>query len=411
MNQKILKKYADLLVRAGLNVQPQQEVLITASVEVYPFITMLVHSCYEAGASIVHVDWSCTAASVLDYTYARTEVLQTVRPWEEARYAQAAEDLPAMMHIMSDDPDAMAGLDAGKVAAVSQARSKVMKPYRSRMDGKFQWLIAAAATPAWARKVFPDLSEEDALDALWAEIFRTCYVTEDNDPVAERQEHDRFTLEKARWLTEEGFASLRYHSAGGTDFSVSLIPGAKWSAAGEINETNGVFYIPNMPTEEIFTSPMAGACEGTLVATKPLSWNGQLIDRFSITFEKGRAVSCRAETGQAVLEKILAMDEHAVMLGEVALVPVESPISRSGVLFYNTLFDENAACHVALGKGFKEVLPDGNSLTAEEAEARGINDSLIHVDFMVGSADLSITGIKPDGTEVPVFVNGTWAER
>ena len=411
LNQKMLEKYANMLVRAGLNVQPRQEVLISASVEIYPFVTLLVRTCYEAGARRVQVEWSSSDISVLDYTWVPTDVLQTVQPWQEARYAQAAENPPAMLSIMSDDPDALAGLDAGKVAAVMQARQMVMKPYRNRMDGKMQWLIASAAAPGWARKVFPDLSEDDAVEALWSQIFSTCYVTENNDPVADRQAHDTFTMEKADWLTKQNFSALHYHSTNGTDFSVALISGAKWCAAGEINETNGAFYVPNMPTEEVFTSPYAGRCEGTLVSTRPLSWNGQLIENFSITFENGRAVSCQAEVGQNVLEQILQMDENAAMLGEVALVPKESPINQSGLLFFNTLFDENAACHVALGRGFKEVLPDGNSLSAEEAMEKGINDSLIHVDFMVGSDDLSVTGIRADGTEVPVFVNGTWATQ
>ena len=196
----------------------------------------------------------------------------------------------------------------------------------------------------------------------------------------------------------------------GTDFTVELIPEAKWEGAGAVNSLNGAFYIPNMPTEEIFTSPMAGKCEGTLVAVKPLSWNSQLIEDFAITFEKGKAVSCRAAKGQELLEHMIRMDEGACMLGEVALVPKESPVNRCGFLFYETLFDENACCHCALGMGFKEVLPDGDNLSMEQAQRMGINDSIIHVDFMVGAEDLSIDGVRADGTAVPVFRNGTWAE-
>ncbi|MCD8143835.1 MAG: aminopeptidase [Oscillospiraceae bacterium] len=409
MEQKMLEKYAHLLVHAGLNVQKDQEVIISASVEQYPFVELLTKTCYEAGAKEVRVEWSFAKKRLLDYTYASAETLGQVKPWEEAKMAQQAEDCPAMLHIMSDGPDAMNGMDAEKFATVTQARQKVMKPYRSKMDGKYQWLIAAVPSPEWAKKVFPTLGEDEAVEALWREIMRTCYVTEDNDPVTARQAHDRYTMAKADWLTKQGFASLRYHSANGTDFTVELIPGATWCAAGETNSTNGAFYVPNMPTEEVFTSPMAGRCEGTLVSTKPLSYNGQMVENFSVTFRDGKAVSCQAEVGQAVLEKIISMDEHACMLGEVALVAKESPINQSGLLFYNTLFDENAACHVALGRGFKEILPDGAQLTVEEAEQRGINDSIVHVDFMVGSDDLSIVGVKPDGTEVPVFVNGTWA--
>ncbi len=409
MNQAMLEKYANLLVRAGLNVQKGQEVVISASVEQYPFVELLTRLCYEVGAALVRVEWSFSRKTLLDYTYATTEVLCEVRPWEEAKMADQAERCPALLRIISDGPDALAGLDAQKYATVMQAQQKVMKPYRSKMDGKFQWLIAAVPSPEWATRVFPQLEADAAVEALWQEILRTCYITEDNDPIAARIAHDKFTMAKGVWLTEQGFDHLVYKSANGTDFTVQLIPGASWCAAGETNPTNGAFYVPNMPTEEVFTSPLAGACQGTLVATKPLSYQGQLIEDFSITFREGKAVSCQARIGQDVLEKMIAMDEHACMLGEVALVPKESPINQSGLLFYNTLFDENAACHVALGRGFKEVLPDGATLTVEQAEERGINDSLIHVDFMIGSDDLSIIGVKPDGTQVPVFINGTWA--
>ena len=409
MTQAMLEKYAHLIVKCGLNVQPGQRVNLTIAVDQHPFAALLTEECYKAGASYVEIDWTCSGKSALDYAYASLETLSTVYPWQKAKAEQMVKDLPCRLVIHSEDPDALAGASPEKVAKVTQARTAMMKPYRAQIDGKHQWLIAAAASPAWAKKVFPDLPEADAVEALWDTIMATCYVTEDNDPVAARVEHDKFTIGKANWLNEQHFSSLHYHSANGTDFTVGLIPGARWGAAGETNSTNGAFYVPNMPTEEVYTTPMAGSCSGTLVSTKPLSWNSQIINNFSITFEHGRAVSCKAEVGQELLEKMIHMDETAGMLGEVALVAKESPINQSGLLFYSTLFDENAACHVALGRGFKEVLPDGENLTVAEAQERGINDSLIHVDFMVGADDLEIVGIKEDGTEVPVFVNGTWA--
>ena len=261
----------------------------------------------------------------------------------------------------------------------------------------------------WAKKCFPGKTGAEALAALWDAVLRAVRVTEENDPVAEWKAHTDFIEEKAAWLNAQGFEALHYESANGTDFTVWLIPDAKWEGAASVNAANGARYIPNMPTEEIFTTPMAGRCEGTLVATKPLSWNSQLIEGFSITFADGRAVSCSAAKGQELLEKILKMDESADMLGEVALVPKESPINRSGLLFYETLFDENACCHCALGAGFKEVLPNGGVLTPAEAKERGVNDSIIHVDFMIGSEDLSIDGIRPDGSRESIFRNGTWA--
>ena len=234
-------------------------------------------------------------------------------------------------------------------------------------------------------------------------------ISANAETVAAWKAHTNFIEEKAAWMNAQGFSSLRYKSMNGTDFTVELIPGAKWEGAGAVNTVNGAFYIPNMPTEEIFTSPMAGKCEGTLVAVKPLSWHSQLIENFAITFKGGRAVSCRAEKGQELLEKMIRMDENASMLGELALVPKESPVNQCGFLFYETLFDENACCHVALGMGFKEVLPGGDDLTVAQAQEQGVNDSIIHVDFMIGADDLSIDGVRPDGSITPIFRDGTWA--
>ena len=407
ISKALLQKYAELIVRTGANVQKGQVVQLAVSVEQHAFAALLMEECYKAGAKKVNVDWSYDVQSRLNYLWADQETLSTVLPWEEAKLKQAVEDLPCRIFIASEDPDAMNGIDPQKLSAVMQRRGTVMKPYRDAIEGKHQWVIAAYPSEKWARKCFP--GAENAVDLLWDAILKTVRVTEDGDPVEAWRKHTEFIEQKAAWLNEQGFASLRYRSANGTDFTVELIPGAKWEGAGAINANNGAFYIPNMPTEEIFTSPIAGKCEGTLVAVKPLSWNSQLIEDFAITFEHGRAVSCRAAKGQELLEQMIHMDEGAAMLGEVALVPKESPVNQCGFLFYETLFDENACCHCALGMGFKEVLPDGDNLTMAQAQQQGINDSIIHVDFMVGADDLDIDGIRPDGTAVPVFRNGTWA--
>ena len=330
-------------------------------------------------------------------------------PWEEAKAKQMVEDLPCRIYIASEDPDALAGISPDKLSFVGRSRARVLKPYRNAIDGKHQWTIAAYPSEKWAKKCFPEDEAETAVQKLWDAVLKTVRIDGEHDPVAAWKAHSDFITAKAAWLNEQGFRYLRYRSANGTDFRVELIPGASWEGAGAVNKVNGAVYIPNMPTEEIFTSPLAGSCEGTLVSTKPLSWNSQLIENFSITFANGKAVSCKAEKGQELLEKMIAMDENACMLGEVALVPKESPVNQCGFLFYETLFDENACCHVALGAGFKEVLPDGDDLSTEEAKARGINDSIIHVDFMVGSDDLAIDGVRADGTSVPVFRDGTWA--
>ena len=409
VTQEILQSYARLIARSGANVRPGQVVQLSISVEQAPFALLLAEECYEAGAKKVNVEWQSDGLSRLHFQYAAQETLGTVLPWEEAKAKQMVEDLPCRIYIASEDPDALAGISPDKLSFVGRSRARVLKPYRNAIDGKHQWTIAAYPSEKWAKKCFPEDEAETAVQKLWDAVLKTVRIDGEHDPVAAWKAHSDFITAKAAWLNEQDFRFLRYKSANGTDFTVELITGARWEGAGAVNKVNGAEYIPNMPTEEIFTSPLAGSCEGTLVSTKPLSWNSQLIENFSITFAGGKAISCRAEKGQELLEKMIAMDENACMLGEVALVPKESPVNQCGFLFYETLFDENACCHVALGAGFKEVLPDGDDLSTEEARARGINDSIIHVDFMVGSDDLAIDGVRADGTVVPVFRNGTWA--
>ena len=409
VTQEILQSYARLIARSGANVRPGQVVQLSISVEQAPFALLLAEECYEAGAKKVNVEWQSDGLSRLHFQYAAQETLGTVLPWEEAKAKQMVEDLPCRIYIASEDPDALAGISPDKLSFVGRSRARVLKPYRNAIDGKHQWTIAAYPSEKWAKKCFPEDDAETAVQKLWDAVLKTVRIDGEHDAVAAWKAHSDFITAKAAWLNEQDFRFLRYSSANGTDFTVELITGARWEGAGAVNKVNGAEYIPNMPTEEIFTSPLAGSCEGTLVSTKPLSWNSQLIENFSITFAGGKAVSCRAEKGQELLEKMIAMDENACMLGEVALVPKESPVNQCGFLFYETLFDENACCHVALGAGFKEVLPDGDDLSTEEARARGINDSIIHVDFMVGSDDLAIDGVRADGTVVPVFRNGTWA--
>ncbi len=410
ITQDILKQYARLIVRSGANVQPGQTVLLFVAVDQAAFAEMIAEECYLAGAKKVNLEWQSDGISRLHYQYAEQEVLSTVLPWEEEKAKQMTMDLPCRIYIESEDPDALAGISPEKISAVGQGRARVLKPYREMIDGFHQWTIAAIPSEKWAAKCFPDETPERAMEKLWDAVLSTVHIDGVNDPVERWVAHVEFIAQKAAWLNAQDFRSLRYKSANGTDFTVELIPGARWDGAAAINSRNGVRYIPNMPTEEIFTSPLAGSCEGTLVSTKPLSWNSQLIENFSICFANGRVVACKAEKGQALLEQMIKMDACADMLGEVALVPKESPVNQCGFLFYETLFDENACCHVALGAGFKEVLPDGDSLTAAEAQKRGVNDSIIHVDFMVGSDDLSIDGIRADGSAVPIFRNGTWAK-
>ncbi|MBQ1923188.1 MAG: aminopeptidase [Lachnospiraceae bacterium] len=408
ITEKQLKRYAELIVRLGANVQKGHKVIIRIAVDQYEFAHMLVEECYKAGASRVTVDWDDAAKSRLDYSYADEEVLGTLLPWEFAKLEQMEKDLPCMIRILSDDPGAMEGIDSKKLAAVMQRRAAASKPYNDRMMGKYHWVAAAVPSKGWAKKCFPDDTEEEAFSKLWDAILTTTRMNGPEDPLEAWNRHLGALKARTEWLNAQNFTSLVYKADNGTDFRVELIPGGLWVSAVQMSSLTGAEYLPNMPTEEIFTTPFAGKAEGTLVSSKPLSWNGGIIDDFSITFEKGRAVSCHAQKGQDLLEFMLGMDEGAARLGEVALVPFESPINKCGFLFYNTLFDENAVCHVAVGRGFPEVLEDGENISPEERTERGINDSMIHVDFMVGTRDLMIKGVRADGSETVIFENGTW---
>lgn len=408
MNQNTLREYAELIVKVGANVQPGQKVRLWINTDRTDLAEYITEACYKAGAKYVELIWENSAISRLHYTYASVETLGTVLPWEEAREQQMVEDLPVRIIVESADPDELNCIPADVLSTVSAMRRKVTKQYRDAIDNKHQWVIVAAASKDWAVKVFPDLPAEEAEEALW-DLILSCTRATGADPEAEWKEHTDTMAEKAAWLNSLHLRHLHYESKNGTCFDVDLIPGAEWHGARDVNRQNGAVYVPNMPTEEVFTSPLKGHCEGRLVATKPLSWSGQLIEDFYVDFKDGRVYSCGAKSGEEILKKMFSMDEGASMLGEVALVPKESPVNLSGKLFYNTLFDENACCHVAVGMGFEEVIPGFEHMSKEELAAVGINDSLIHTDFMIGAEDLSVTGTCENGELVPIFRDGTWA--
>ena len=408
MKRSVMRKYAQLAVRRGANVKKGQGCIISAQVEQFEFAQMVAEEAYRAGAKWVEMRWRDQVLDKLKYRHETVTQLSRTEEWEKARMQHYVDTLPAMIHIMSEDPDGLKGVNVEKMQRAGAARGLAFKPYEDAMDNKYQWTIVAVPSKKWAKKVFPGERTSAAVEKLWEAILNTVRVSEDNDPMAEWNDHDASLKEYCRRLNELDLDYLHYQAPNGTDFKCWLIPGAQWHGGGD-TLPDGTFYDPNMPTEEVFTSPMRGRCEGTLVSTMPLSYQGNLIDKFSITFENGKAVSCQAEQGQALLEKMLQMDEGASMVGELALVPVDSPISNAGILFYNTLFDENAACHVALGAGFNEVFPGFENMSTEELKARGINDSIIHVDFMVGCKELSITGYTRDGKAVKIFEQGNWA--
>lgn len=408
MTEEILQKYAELIVKCGVNVQKGQQVIVVSDIEQADLVVKVVEESYKQGAAFVTVDWTNTKVDLLHYQYGETEELSKVYPHVEAKWQWRTDVLPCMIYIESEDPDAYAGADIEKMSAVRAGKMKVIKKYRDAMENKYQWVIVAAAGKAWAKKVFPELDEQAAVDKLWDAILTCVRMDNGKDPIAEWDKHNKNFVAKCDWLNSLKLKKLHYESSNGTNFEVELIKTAAFMGGGEYSLQN-IYYNPNMPTEEIFTSPMRGKAEGRLVATKPLSWQGQLIENFYVDFKNGKAVGVHAEKGQEVLEKMIAMDEGAAYLGEIALVPKESPINTSGILFFNTLFDENAACHVALGHGFTNVLEGFENMTLEETIEAGVNDSVIHVDFMVGSDDMSIDGYTEDGRVVPIFRNGTWA--
>ena len=406
MKKTVMRSYAKLIVRVGANVQKGQEVRVFASLDQPEFIKMLAEECYKAGASRVTVDWNYPELTKLSARYMKLRDLSETREWEKARMQDMVDHLPVRIFIESEDPDGLRGINPKYFKAFA-ARIKISKPYRDAIDNKHQWCIAAVPGEAWAKKVHPELSKRAAVEQLWKDILYTARA-DGEDPIADWEEHNRDLKARSKYLNDLHLRELRYHSANGTDFKVGLIPTAEFHA-GRDTTIQGVVYDPNMPTEEVFTSPDRRTAEGIVYATKPLSYQGQLIENFSVRFEKGRAVEVKAEKGQDVLEQIISMDEGCHYLGECALVPKESPIHQSGLLFYNTLFDENAACHLALGFGFGECVKGFENMTKEELYEIGVNDAGNHTDFMIGSDDLSIDGVDEHGNVHPIFRNGTWA--
>ena len=407
MEEKLLRDYARLIARQGGHVLKGDEVWVNAGLEQPEFVTYVVDECYKAGAKSVTVYWHHDPVTKLQYTYETVSSLSKVSPIALAKFKYWEKKLPVVIHIVSDDPDAMKGVSQSKVAKSMAKRYPKIKKYRDAIDGKYKWCIAAVPGKAWAKKVFPKLNEEAAIEALWDAILKTSRV-DGNDPVKNWDEHNAFLIGQREKLGKLGLKKLIYKASNGTDFQVELIDKMTWGGGVEIAPNKGQFN-PNIPSEEVFTTPMRGKAEGTLVASKPLSYQGQLIEDFSISFKDGKVSEVKARKNQSLLEKMVKMDEGASMIGEVALVPFESPINQTGILFYETLFDENACCHVALGAGFPDLYPGALEMNMDQRKEVGINDSMIHVDFMIGTRDLSIVGIDKNGKEVQIFKDGTWA--
>ncbi len=407
MRKTQLKKYAKLIAKVGLNVKKGQSVFIAAGLDQPEFVTMVVEECYKAGASEVFVEWSHQPVEKLSSNYRTLESLSEMKSWALAKWEYKAEKYACRLFIESEDPDGMSGVDQEKMSKARRALYPLIKPLREKMENKHQWCIAAVPGKAWAKKVFPQLSESKAVEAMWKAILYTARADGKN-PVQAWKQHNADLLARSAYLNGLGLASLEYESANGTKLTVGLMENGLF-CGGQETLLNGRKFNPNIPTEEVFSTPKAGCAEGIVYSSKPLSYMGEIIDNFSVRFENGKVVEVKAEKGEELLKKMVSMDEGAAMLGEVALIPYDSPISQSGILFYNTLFDENASCHLALGHGFNECLKGFEKMSNDERKAAGINDSMIHVDFMIGTKDMSITGVTKDGKRVAIFRDGNWA--
>lgn len=408
MQKTVLKNYAKLLARAGLNVQKGQEVIVSAELDQPEFVALVAEECYRAGASKVRVEWTHRPLVRLGAEYRSEEVMSAVQPWEEEQMRCRLRELPARLYLESADPDGLKGIDGAKYARAMRARSQVFKPYRDKMENKYQWCIAAVPGAAWAKKVFPRATNPTlAEDKLWRAILE-CSRSLEGNPLANWKAHNEDLAARCSYLNSLGLTSLEYESSNGTRLQVGLLRQGLF-AAGEETTLSGISFNPNIPSEEVFTSPMRGEAEGVVYSTKPLSYQGQLIRNFSVRFSHGKAVEVHAAEGEAQLKRLIETDEGAAYLGECALVPYDSPINRSRLLFYNTLFDENAACHLALGHGFTNCVRGYEGHTEEELHAMGINDSVVHVDFMIGSDDLHIDGRTDTGARYPIFRDGRWA--
>lgn len=402
-----LQKYAKLIVQVGVNVQSGQPVFVTGAVDQAELVRLIAEEAYEAGASNVYVEWIDDKLSRLKYTKAAEEVFSHFPDWEADKRREFVANNAAFISLVSSSPDLLKGIDSGRISAFQKASGTKLVDFRRAIQSdKVSWTVVAAAGTEWAKKVFPQAEEQAAVAQLWDAIFKAVRL-DAADPIEAWKQHNVTLHEKAVALNNYRFKKLHYR-APGTDLTIELDDKHVWVSAGSESEQGSVF-MANMPTEEVFTVPSRNGTNGYVSSTKPLSYGGNVIDEFKITFENGRIVGYEAKQGEEFLAKLVEIDEGSHYLGEVALVPHRSPISQSGVLFFNTLFDENASNHLAIGSGYAFNIEGGKAMSPEELAAHGVNESITHNDFMIGSAEMDIDGIQADGTVIPVFRNGEWA--
>lgn len=401
-----LERYADILIKVGLNVQPDQPVSISAPLEAAPFVRMLCERAYAAGAYSVDVDWNDPQCSRIGMKMMPERALEDIPQWPIAKVDELYGKNAAFLSILAADPDLMKDVSPERLAvrakAMGTAFAKVQNYF---MEERVSWLACSIPTADWAQKVFPEATADEAVTKLWDAIFDVMRMNEP-DPAQAWKEHVLRLGERARLLNNRHFSALHYR-APGTDLRIELPELHQWVSAQSQND-KGDWFAANLPTEEVFTLPKRDGVDGMLSSTKPLAYNGQIIEGIVLQFERGRIIDYSAEVGYETLKGLIETDEGSHYLGEVALVPDDSPISNRRQLFYNTLFDENASCHVAIGKAYPFCLRDGKGLSEGALLKAGANHSITHVDFMIGSADLDIDGEMADGTEIPIFRKGNW---
>ena len=407
MDEKLLE-YARLLVRVGLNVQKGQRLVISSPVECAYFARMCAKEAYDIGCKEVVMNWHDDAMARMKYLQADNEIFDEVPLWRRHFFNDYALEGAAYLAISASDPENFKGVETGRIIRAQQASGKALKDFdRLQMCSGFPWCIASIPIPSWAKTVFPDCAEEEAMEKLWEAIFKSVRISGDGKAVDRWEEHLSTLHKRMDKMNALRFKKLHYTNSLGTDLTVELPEGHIWEAGNDVT-LSGQEYIANIPTEELFTAPLKTGVNGVVYSSMPLVNDGAIIDKFHFVVKDGKIVECHAEKGEEELKGAISVDEGASYFGEVALVPYDSPISNQKILFYNTLFDENAACHIAFGEAYP-CLEGGQKMTKEELKARGLNDSITHVDFMIGTADLSIVGTTEDGREIPVFVDGNFA--
>lgn len=407
--QKKFEEYAKLLVEVGVNIQKGQNLVISCPVDCAWFARLCAKAAYEAGCREVIMGWGDDQLNREKYLHAADDVFDFVPEWRIRLLTDYAKEGAAFLHIGGSDPEILKGVDQDRLVRSSRSSGRDLKDYRQmQMSNAFPWSIGAIPVPSWAKKVFPDCSEEEAMEKLWDAILASVRVTGDGKAVQRWKEHLDTLQIRIDKLNALRLESLHYTNSLGTDLTIRLPEDHLWGGGDGVSKA-GIHFIANMPTEEIFTAPLRTGIDGVVYASMPLVLKGEVVDKFHFAVKEGKIVQVHAQVGEEKLKAETTLDEGASYFGEVALVPYDSPIRNQNLLFYNTLFDENAACHLAFGEAYAECVKGGESMSKDELKARGLNDSITHVDFMVGTADLSITGRTHDGKEVPIFVDGNFA--